>query len=258
VHVDVADGIFTEHKSWNNPRLWRERGGGAPRLEIHLMVEDVFGEGVAWLEAGAVRLILPVETLEAAAAMRLKTMADERGAELFVSLNPETPIAAARRFSTYVKGYHVLAVHPGLSGQKFLPLVLEKIKMLRRNYPETVIQVDGGEFVRASASVGGDSVLTPCTGPVAALIAHNKKDTLAPFSGSEKVRDQRVTLNHCAATSAATEPSTLNCVRYSGCDENPVVFCPHTIDRDPYVGYYPHLWPQNMAHDIWQFFTNLP
>jgi polyhydroxybutyrate depolymerase len=115
-----------------------------------------------------------------------------------------------------------------------------------------------GEFVRASASVGGDSVLTPCTGPVAALIAHNKKDTLAPFSGSEKVRDQRVTLNHCAATSAATEPSTLNCVRYSGCDENPVVFCPHTIDRDPYVGYYPHLWPQNMAHDIWQFFTNLP
>jgi GxxExxY protein len=38
----------------------------------------------------------------------------------------------------------VLAVSPGKSGQKFDKRVLEKIRFLKKNYPDVIIEVDGG------------------------------------------------------------------------------------------------------------------
>jgi polyhydroxybutyrate depolymerase len=46
-----------------------------------------------------------------------------------------------------------------------------------------------GDVVMASATVAGDSVNTTCTGPAAAMIIHNPKDNLAPFSGAAKDSD---------------------------------------------------------------------
>ncbi len=115
-----------------------------------------------------------------------------------------------------------------------------------------------GDVVMASASVGGDSVITKCAGPAAALIAHNPKDNLAAFSGSERTRKLRVETNACAWETENTGPEELNCVRHTKCaGGNDILWCPHTIDTDEHGAFYPHTWPRSMAKTIDAFFRSI-
>lgn len=116
-----------------------------------------------------------------------------------------------------------------------------------------------GDVVRASATVGGDSAfLKSCAGPAAAMIMHNPKDTLSPFSGSERVRAQRVNENSCSDEAVESEPFSLKCVRHRDCyGGNPVVWCPHEQDTDHNGAYYPHTWPDGMGEAIVEFFEEL-
>ena len=115
-----------------------------------------------------------------------------------------------------------------------------------------------GRAVRASATVGGDSVLSGCTGPAAALIAHNPQDNLAPFAGAERTRDLRTSVNSCGLASSPANPSSLHCSAYACPDGNPVLFCPHTESAGPGGSYYPHTWPEGMGRMIAEFFGRLP
>lgn len=115
-----------------------------------------------------------------------------------------------------------------------------------------------GSVILASATVGGDSVQTTCSGPAAAMIMHNPKDNLAPFSGAEKVRTLRMSTNACTWESVPG-PGDLNCIRYSHCATgNDVLWCPHTISTDWQGKWYPHTWPNSAAKRIQEFFRSLP
>lgn len=114
-----------------------------------------------------------------------------------------------------------------------------------------------GDVVMASATVGGDGANIPCAGPAAALIAHNPKDNLAPFAGSERVRTQRLAANACTPATIPG-PGDLNCVRHTQCaNGNDVLWCPHTINTDYRGTYYPHTWPNSMGQRIAEFFQSI-
>lgn len=161
-HFDVADGIFTFNRSWNEPELLAEIRPGF-EFEAHLMVDSPASIARRWLAAGAKRIIVHVETVSLAAFSEVAAMASALGAEAVLALNPETSVADARPYFDRASNFLILAVHPGLSGQKFLPLVLEKISVLRREVPDAKIEVDGGinpETARAAIAVGADSLVS--------------------------------------------------------------------------------------------------
>ena len=147
IHIDVADGKFTQNITWENPADLENAGFNFGNLkpvhfEIHLMVihpEEVIEE---WLKAGAQRAIVHVEAMKDVDAI-LKTC-EVHGADAMLAHNPETPAESLlphlEKF-TYVQ---VLAVKPGLAGQKFKPEVINKIKFLRERVPGVKIEVDGG------------------------------------------------------------------------------------------------------------------
>ncbi len=116
-----------------------------------------------------------------------------------------------------------------------------------------------GDVVRASATVGGDSVITKCNGPAAAMIIHNPKDNLASFAGAEKVLKQRLETNVCDdSVPSQPGPAELNCKGYAGCTGgNDILFCPHTIDTDHRGEFYPHVWPNSAAGNIADFLDGL-
>lgn len=115
-----------------------------------------------------------------------------------------------------------------------------------------------GDKIRAIGSVGGGTTLNECTGPVAALIMHNPKDRLSPFSSGETARDQLISQNQCSAKTLSTSPTNLKCVAYQECNPvSPVVWCPHNEDYDYRGTYYPHTWPKSAGSEIWKFFENL-
>lgn len=116
-----------------------------------------------------------------------------------------------------------------------------------------------GDVVRASATVGGDSVITACNGPAAAMIMHNPKDNLAPFSGAERVLALRLETNVCSESKPSEPgPSNLACKGYSGCTgNNDIWWCPHSVDTEYNGDYYPHVWPSDAAKEIAGFLRQL-
>ena len=132
--IDIADGTFTPNNTWNAPEDLKK-----PQidLEIHLMTENPEKAINDWLETGAKRIIVHIETIK---DLKLKT----GNFELGLAINPETPVEKLAPYLNNIKFVLILGVEPGLSGQKFNDGVLEKIKFLKTNYPDVIIEVDGG------------------------------------------------------------------------------------------------------------------
>jgi ribulose-phosphate 3-epimerase len=160
VHLDVTDGFFAAHKTWNDPLGWV--GLKAPfALEVHLMVNHPEEYADNWLAAGARRLIVHVETLTPQSAHEILSAAAHYPAEVVLSSKPETATEDLAPYMRHFNAFQVLAVQAGPADQKFLPFVCEKIRSLREAAPDATIEVDGGmdpETVRMVKAVGADEI----------------------------------------------------------------------------------------------------
>jgi len=143
VHLDVSDARFTFNKSWGDYSKWPEIGNKL-KLEVHLMVEEPEKEVDGWLNAGANRVIVHLEAINERTFSEIKKKTDEKNAELMIAINPETPAEKLRPYFGETSEFQILAVYPGHSGQKFLPLMADKIRFLRSEMPNATIEVDGG------------------------------------------------------------------------------------------------------------------
>lgn len=117
-----------------------------------------------------------------------------------------------------------------------------------------------GDVIRAIGSVGGGAAISDCSGPTAAMIWHNPKDNLTPFSQGLIARDQLNKQNACSDATVEVAPrGAAQCVSYTGCGiYSPLVWCPHTFDYASWDGsYYPHTWPGIAGKEIWKFFEGL-
>ncbi len=144
VQIDIADGVFTLHKTWNNPEEFKILNLKLKiNVEIHLMVENPLDVINEWIEAGAKRIIIHLEAIK---FEKLKSYLGD--CEIGIALNPKTSIENLIPYLATIdsskKFVQILAVEPGLSGQKFQPQVLDKIKFLKKNFPDVIIEVDGG------------------------------------------------------------------------------------------------------------------
>lgn len=162
IHIDVGDGIFTPNSTWASPSEFKSLKFKSLNAEVHLMIESPDVAVLPWLEAGAKRVIVHVESVEDPES--LIELCEEFDAEFGLSISPETkieelnvyfnpsPLKDHKKSTTSnpsrvrgkVKFYQVLAVTPGLAGQEFNNSVLEKIKFLRKEVPDAIIEVDGG------------------------------------------------------------------------------------------------------------------
>jgi ribulose-phosphate 3-epimerase len=161
VHLDVTDGAFSVHTTWQDSAGWTAMHPPFT-LEVHLMVkrpEEFVGP---WVAAGAKRLIIHVESLSRATAEALADMARAHGAELMLAANPETPIAAFEPYADLFSEFQILAVPPGPAGQELMPVVFEKISALKNMWPNVIIEVDGGINPKTAAAVkaAGADVIT--------------------------------------------------------------------------------------------------
>lgn len=143
IHLDIADGEFTFHKTWNDPGMWPKLKC-SHSLEVHLMAEEPEKAAEDWFKAGAKRLIVHRETVSEAEMNKIFSLAYAYGAQVMLAVNPETPAEELRLYFGRTKNYQILSVHPGVAGQEFLPLTLSKIRFLRQELPDATIEADGG------------------------------------------------------------------------------------------------------------------
>ena len=147
-HFDVGDGYFVPPITtgpvvlqWIAPQI--HAAGG--HVDCHLMIFQPERHFEAFAEAGADSVTVHLEAVDDLPAV----VAAARGHDLQVGLafNPEsTPAAAAEAAKANGVDFVLcMSIHPGYSGQKFMPDATERIRELRGLIPEDVpIQVDGG------------------------------------------------------------------------------------------------------------------
>jgi ribulose-phosphate 3-epimerase len=152
LHVDVMDGHFVPNLSMG-PAVCGSLRRHLPDvyLDVHLMVEDPGMFLEPFVAAGANHITVHVEVAEDPAALAERIR--ELGASPGLALNPETPVEAVLPHLEAFDLALVMSVHPGYSGQSFIPDVLEKVRVIRSQFGDAIrIEADGG----VSPSTAGD------------------------------------------------------------------------------------------------------
>jgi len=126
LHLDVMDGHFAPNLTFGPPLVKSIRSVTKMPFDAHLMVSDPLKFAPPFAEAGS-----DLTTFHAEAIPDGKAKAVAR--QTIFDVLDEVHLVL------------VMSVHPGFSGQKFMPEVLEKVEALRqRMRPEQWLQIDGG------------------------------------------------------------------------------------------------------------------
>lgn len=152
-HFDVGDGHFIPEITIGpivaasiSPLL---RGWGA-RLDCHLMVSEPEEHFDAIAKAGGDSVTFHVEVCDD--PQRAIAHARSLGLGVGISLNPDTPVEDAVSAADGADLVLCMSIHPGYSGQAFMPDAAERIGRLRSLLPESVrVQVDGGINIQTIA-----------------------------------------------------------------------------------------------------------
>ncbi|MCL4291189.1 MAG: ribulose-phosphate 3-epimerase [Thermoleophilia bacterium] len=163
-HVDVGDGRFIPPVTIGPVVVQAvapvvHRAGG--RLDCHLMVVAPDSHFEQIKQAGGDSVTFHLEVCpdpEAAVAA-----ARACGLGVGIAINPDTPIDVAAAAAGGVDLVLCMSVHPGYSGQAFVPGSLERVRGLRELLGAgQLIQVDGGvtaDNVRAVREAGADLIV---------------------------------------------------------------------------------------------------
>jgi ribulose-phosphate 3-epimerase len=145
-HFDVGDGHFVEPITIGPIVLEaiaervHDRGGV---LDCHLMVDDPDRHIPQIARAGGDSVTFHVEVRPDPADTI--ALARDLGLGVGIVFNPETPVAVAAAAAEDADICLCMSIHPGYSGQSFMPEALPRIRELRALLPPRVlVQVDGG------------------------------------------------------------------------------------------------------------------
>jgi len=159
VHVDVMDGHFVPNLTFGLPVVESLLRHTELPIDMHLMIEAPDRWAPAYAEAGATSVTFHIEA--AKAPVRLARELRRLGARSSAALNPATPVEMVEDMLDEVDMVLLMTVEPGFGGQKFLDMVLPKIRRLRKTIGDRdiSIQVDGGvsvETIERCAEAGAN------------------------------------------------------------------------------------------------------
>jgi ribulose-phosphate 3-epimerase len=144
IHFDVMDGHFVPNLSMG-PAVCAAVRRAVPGafIDTHLMCTDPGAFVEAFAKAGTNHVSFHVEAVPDPRALirRIRDL----GMAVGCALNPDTPADAIGAWIAELDSVLVMSVHPGYSGQAFIPGVLDKVPALRaRMRPDQRIAIDGG------------------------------------------------------------------------------------------------------------------
>jgi len=145
-HFDVGDGHFVEPITMGPivlqaiAPLVHDRGGA---LDCHLMVDNPTRHFPQIARAGGDSATFHFEAVGDVPATI--AAAREHGLQVGVAFNPQTPPEDVASVAGDADIVLCMSIHPGYSGQEFMPSSLHRIRRLRAALPDGMpIQVDGG------------------------------------------------------------------------------------------------------------------
>lgn len=151
-HVDIGDGRFIDPIIFGDVIVEAVAQRVHPRgglVDCHMMVAEPEHHIARIAAAGGDSFTFHLEATDDPS----RTLATVRaaGLETGVAANPDTPIAELVGPATDAEVALCMGVHPGLSGQDFIPATVGRVAELHRHLP-------GGGRIQVDGGVGGDNI----------------------------------------------------------------------------------------------------
>jgi len=153
VHIDVMDGHFVPNLTFGPAMCAALRPHIQGVMDVHLMIAPVDPFLQAFAKAGADHLSAHLEsgphihkTLQTIRAL---------GCKAGLAINPGTAIDAVPGLLDDIDILVVMTVNPGFGGQKLIPAMMDKVRVLRAMVADRPIhiQIDGGVTADNAASL---------------------------------------------------------------------------------------------------------
>lgn len=179
IHVDVMDGHFVPNITIGQVIVAAVRKVTRLPIEAHLMIENPWDYIDSFADAGADAIQIQaecygqrrpacrgygqfpkeVDAIDESLLRRDLQRIRAKGKKAFVVLNPGTPVCCEGVLKD-LDGVLIMSVNPGFSGQKFMPHVLDKARILRKVF-DGDIEIDGGvnQITAPDAVAGGINLL---------------------------------------------------------------------------------------------------
>jgi len=155
LHIDIMDGHFVPNITIGPFIVESIKNVTTLPLDIHLMIKEPDNYLHHFIKAGADFLTVHYEA--SIHLHRTIQFIKEHGVKAGVSINPATPVWCLDHVLSDIDMALLMSVNPGFGGQKFIPVVIEKIKHLKDNVRKKglslLIEVDGGVKLENSSDV---------------------------------------------------------------------------------------------------------
>ena len=182
-HLDVMDGIFVPNISFGFPVCKAIAEVAEKPLDAHLMIVEPWRYIERFAALGVKYLSVHYEACNDRRLKECIKLIRGCGMGVGVAINPETPAEVLIPYLRSIDYVVVMGVHPGYSGQEYIPETTEKVAVLAEMVigaeADCFIQVDGGvhvgniaELERSGAGVFvAGSAAFSCGDPVKAVRA---------------------------------------------------------------------------------------
>lgn len=147
LHCDVMDGVFVPNITFGIKMVADIRKRTCLPLDCHLMIVEPWKYVEAFAKAGADYITVHQE----ACGDRLgETLRKIRacGVKSGAVINPDTPVSVLEPVLSFCDMVLLMSVFPGFGGQKYIDLVTEKIRQVRKMVDDSgkniLVEIDGG------------------------------------------------------------------------------------------------------------------
>lgn len=142
LHLDVMDGHFVPNLTYGMPIVEGLRRRTEMPLDVHLMISRPSQYIQQFVDAGADLLTIHCEIDES--VDEVLEQIRETGIGVGLAANPDTPYESFKQHLAWCDLFLPMSVNAGFGGQKFNPIALDKLRAARADYPDLLLEVDGG------------------------------------------------------------------------------------------------------------------
>ena len=146
IHIDVMDGHFVPNLTIGPEVIKKLRPLTKKTFDVHLMISPVDNFIKDFADAGAdIITFHPEATTDIDQTIKLIR---DQNKKVGISLKPKSEINLIKEYLNQIDLVLIMSVEPGFGGQKFMPEVLEKTKIIRdlinQNNLKVDLEIDGG------------------------------------------------------------------------------------------------------------------
>ena len=146
IHIDVMDGHFVPNLTIGPEVIKKLRPLTSKIFDVHLMISPVDNFIKDFADAGAdIITFHPEATTDIDQTIKLIR---DQNKKVGISLKPKSEISLIKDHLNQIDLVLIMSVEPGFGGQKFMPEVLEKTKIIRdlinQKNLKVDIEIDGG------------------------------------------------------------------------------------------------------------------